>query len=366
MRLSCLKENLSWGLSIVGRAAAFRSTLPITANVLLKAKGDSLVLAATNLEISLTTNLEAKVEEEGEITVPCRVLSEFIDSLPSEVVDLREEGGQLDVEGERQKARILGMVASDFPLLPKVTGGLELKLPKDVFRRAVNRVIFAAAQDETRPIITGIHAEFRGGLLTLAAADGYRLAVHNIPLPVEVDSLLEVTIPARTLSELSRLIYGEELTVVIDPEHNQALFRFQEVEMVSLLLSGTFPNFRQLIPSGYTTRAEIATPDLLSGVRTACIFAGDGRVVKFDIAEDKLIISARSEEAGENSGEVEAHVEGNEARIAFNGRYLMDFISSFREEKVVMELTSSQAPAVFKPVEGEDYIHIIMPVFVQW
>jgi DNA polymerase-3 subunit beta len=366
VKLSCLKENLDWGLSIVGRAAAARSTLPITANVLLRAKDNSLVLAATNLEISLTTKCEARVEEEGEITAPCRVLSDFINSVSSSVVNLRDEGGQLNVEGGRQKARISGMTASDFPSFPRIEGGLEVKLPKDVFRGAVNRVIFAAAQDETRPIITGIHAEFYGRRLTLAAADGYRLAVHNIPLPAEVDSPLEATIPARTLSELSRLVYGEELTVIMDPERSYALFKFGEVEMVSLLLSGNFPNYRSLIPSSYTTRVTIATLDLLSGVKTACIFAGDGRIVRFDLTKDKLIISARSEEAGEEVEEVEAHVEGNEARIAFNGRYLMDFISSFRGEKVVMELTSPQAPAVFKPLAGGDYIHIIMPVFVQW
>jgi DNA polymerase-3 subunit beta len=366
MKLSCLKENLSWGLSIVGRAAALRSTLPITANVLLKAQASSLTLAATNLEISLNTNLEAKVEEEGEITIPARVLSEFVDSLPSGIIDLREEGGQLEVEGGHQKARISGMDANDFPPLPKVTSGLEVRFPKDAFRRAVSRVIFAAAQEEIRPILTGIHAELQDHLLTLAAADGYRLAVYNLPLSIEVDPPLEVTIPAKALSELSHLISGEELTMVVNPQHNQALFRFQEVEMVSLLLSGAFPNFRQLIPSEYTTRVEIATSDLLSGVKTASVFAGDGRVIRFDISPGKVVISARSEEAGEEAGEIEAHVEGKEAHIAFNGRYLMDFISSFREEKVVLELTSPQVPAVFKPVEGEDYIHIIMPVFVQW
>ena len=377
MRLSCLQENLNRGLGVVGRAVATRTTLPITNNVLLTVDQSRLKLAATNLEMAISCWIGAKVEEEGSITVPARLLTEFIGSLPNDKVDisLSPRTKTLGLKCARFEARISGVDAKDFPPIPKIEDGITAKVEVDALRQGLSRVVFAAASEDSRPVLTGIDAEFDGDLLTLAAADGFRLAVYKVPLVSPVSQKTEVIIPARTLAELNRLMTDQEeaVEITVNPNKSQTLFRLKNVELVSQLVQGTFPQYSQLIPQSHSTRVVVDVAQFLRAAKTASIFASDGGgIVRLVIAPGgeltpgKITISARSEEIGDDVGEIDAIVEGDEAKIAFNGKYLIDVLSVLRETQVALEITNPSSPGVLRPVGVDNYIHVVMPMFVQW
>ena len=377
MKLSCLQENLNHGLGIVGRAVATRTTLPITNNVLLATDEGRLKLVATNLEMAISCWIGAKVEEEGSITVPARLLTEFVSSLPSDTIDIQlsPQTKTLGLKCARFEARISGVDAKEFPPIPTVDDGIATKVEVETLHQAINQVVFAAATEESRPVLTGICTQFEGDNLTLAAADGFRLAVYKLPVTDKVDQKTEVIIPARTLAELNRLIAEQEeaVDITLNPNKSQVLFRLKNMELVSQLVQGTFPNYSQLIPQSYNTRVIVSVADFLRATKTASIFARDGSgIVRLVITPGseknpgKISVSARSEEIGDDVGEIDATVEGDEAKIAFNGKYLTDVLSVLHEAQVALETTNPSSPGLIRPVGADNYTHVVMPMFVQW
>ena len=375
MNLSCMQENLAKGLGIVGRAVATRTTLPITNNVLMSTDGGRLKLSATNLEIALSYWVGAKVEEEGAITVPARLLTDFVNTLPADKVDIALNGKTLRVRCARVEAKVSGVDADDFPPIPKIAEGMDAKIDAEVLQQAISQVAFAAATEDTRPVLTGVHAEFEGSNLTLAAADGFRLAVYKASLLSPVEGKTGIIIPAKALSELSRLLSEQEesVEITVSPTKSQILFRLKNAELVSQLIQGTFPNYSQLIPQSFTSRAVINTSEFLKATRTASIFARDASgIIRLIVASGgelnmgKLTLSARAEEIGENVGDIDATVKGENAKIAFNAKYLTDVLSAIKESQVALEATTPSSPGLFRPVGSENYVHVVMPMFVQW
>jgi len=373
MRLSCLQENLSKGLAIAGRAVATRTTLPITTNILITAEESRLRLTATNLEIAISCWIGAKVEEEGSITIPARLLTDFVNSLPNDKIEISLSKQTLSLKCARMEANISGMDADDFPPIPKIGDGVHTEIDPAILRSAITQVVFAAASDETRPVLTGVKVEFKGDKMTLASADGFRLAVHEAALPKAVEKDLEAIIPGRSLAELSRLLADQEDPVKLSLGKNQVLFSLKNVEMVSQLLQGEFPHYRQLIPATSTTRVECNTQELLRAVKVASIFARDSSgIVRLQIAPGeelvpgKMIVSARSEQIGDDMAEIDVAATGEPSKIAFNGKYLVDVLNVIGEEQSVLEITSPSSPGVLRPVGRDNYIHVVMPMFVQW
>ena len=260
--------------------------------------------------------------------------------------------------------------------MPSVDDGFALKLDPKQFKRAVSQVEFAAAADDTRPVLTGIHTLAEGEELTLAAADGFRLAVHKIPLKQEVAERIEVIIPARALREVVRLI-GEDdepLEMAFNTTRSQILFRMKTVELVATLIQGTFPNYSQLIPQSFTTKATIGLDQFRQETRIAGIFARDGAgIVRVQMepgdggGSGLLTISARSEEIGNHEGKIDVKIEGEASKIAFNSKYLQDVLSVLDTDSVALETTSPSSPGVIRPLGTSDsYVHVVMPMFVQW
>ena len=382
MKITCLQENLSRGLAVVGRAVANRATLPVIHNVLLNVDQSMLKLSATNLEIAMTTWVGAKIDEEGSITVPARLLSEFVNSLPNDPINLQldEGSGLLEISSGSSKAHINITDASEFPPIPTVDDGIAAEVDPFVLRSAITRVAFAAATEESRPVLTGVELKLDESKFTMAAADGFRLAVHHGALLKPVPEEMSVIIPARTMNELNRVRSDrvEPVEILMTPAKGQVMFRIRggdTVEIVSQLLQGTFPNYEQLIPQSYTTRAVMDLPTVLRAARTASIFARDGSNIirmhlmpaEADTEPPKVEISARSEEVGDNEDTVDLdEIEGEEGKIAFNSRYLLDVLSVLEKGKIALETTTSSSPGVFKPTDSDDYIHVVMPMFVQW
>ena len=385
MKLSCLQENLSRGLGIVGRAVATRTTLPITQNVLIATDQAMLKLSATNLEIAITTWIGAMVEEEGSITVPARLLTEFVASLPAERIDvvMTPQPNNLQLTCARAEARINGTDAGEFPLIPTVDEGLSAKIDPQVFRSAIAQVAFAAATEESRPVLTGVKLEMEDAKFTLAAADGFRLAVHRGELLEPVAEAISIILPSKTLSELNRFLgeHDEPVEMTMTPSKSQVLFRLKGIEMVSQLIQGTFPNYSQLIPPSYQTRTVFDLQDLTRAAKSAAIFARDGSgIIRLQVTPNadeaapsgeatrpgKVVVSARAEEMGDNVDEVDTVVEGEESKIAFNSKYLLDVLSVMDRGEVALETTTPSSPGVFKPMGTDNYIHVVMPMFVQW
>jgi DNA polymerase III subunit beta len=378
MKVSALQDNFSKGLSVVGRAVPARSTLPQASHVKIETDEGRLKLVATDLMMATTCWIGAQVEEEGAVTVPARLLTDFVTSLPNERIDLTvpARGRQVHISCARNEATMAGMDAADFPPVPAVADGLSLTLDPKTLRKAISQVQFAAAADDTRPVLTGVHTLAEDRELTLAAADGFRLAVHKLPLKQEVPEKVEVIIPARALREIERLIGddNEPIEMSINGARSQVLFRLPEVEVVATLIQGTFPNYGQLIPQSYSTRTTIDMRQFLQETRIAAIFARDGAgIVRIQLepgegsGAGKLIVSARAEEIGEHRGDIDVKVEGEASKIAFNSRYLQDVLQALDDvNEVALETTSPSSPGVIRPIGDDRYVHVVMPMFVQW
>ena len=377
MKLSCLQENLSRGLSIVGRAVATRSTLPITQNILLSAEQSRLKLAATNLEMATTCWIGAKVEREGAITIPARLVIDFVNSLPDDLIEIALPSNSHTVEFKsgRFEAHINGIDAEDFPPTPQVSDGISASVEAVNLREGIAQVTFAAATEESRPVLTGINTEFDEEQLNLVAADGFRLAIHKTILGSPVGQKATVIIPARTLNELNRLLADQEepVEITMNQQKSQVLFRLKNAEIVSQLIQGSFPNYSQVIPQSYTTRAVVDIGEFQRVTKMSSIFARDASgIVRLvitpgaELTPGKVIVSAQAEEVGGNVSEIDALIDGEEAKIAFNVKYLSDVLSVLHQTQVALEVTTPSSPGVIRPIGVDNYVHVVMPMFVQW
>ncbi len=378
MRLSCQQEDLNRGLSAVSRAIPARTTLPITNHILLEAKNDSITLSATDAEtIAITYTIRGEVLSPGSLTLPSRLLSEFVGSLPASRIDmtLAERSRQVHLSCSRNEASIGGMDPEEFPPIPPVSDLPALRIPAAGLRRALSQVVFAAATDDARPVLTGVQLAISGKKILLAAADGFRLSVHTLDLPEETEERTAI-VPARALGELLRLLpeAGDEtVAVTFNTSGRQAQFDLGHATLVAQLIEGTFPNYEQLIPPNHNTRTEVLLDEFMREARIASIFARDGSGIVRLVASEgehgqpgRLLISARAEEIGTNEGEIDGIVEGDEAKIAFNGRYLTDILQVVGTERVALETSSPSSPGVFRPVGDDSFVHVVMPMFVQW
>jgi len=367
VKLSVMQENLARGLQVVSRAVSSRSALPVLANVLLRTEDAGLKLTATNLEIGITVWVPGRIETDGALTVPARLMSDVVNSLqPSERVDLEVEDGTLRLRCGRQKAALRGIDAEEFPVIPAAGERPTTRISQRALRQALSEVAFAAATDEARPILTGVLTRFEGDRVTLAAADNYRIAVKALTTldPVEETS---VVVPARTYLELERLLTDTDdpVDILLAPAKNQVVFHLEGTELVSRLIDGQFPNYQQVMPSSFTARAVVDREALLKAVRVSALIASNSaNVVKVRVEEASsgLLTIAAAADVGDTEGQVEASVEGEPMTIAFNARYLQEALQNVRAEQVALEFSGPLSPGVMKPVGDPGYVHVIMPV----
>ncbi|HET7676481.1 MAG TPA: DNA polymerase III subunit beta [Candidatus Limnocylindrales bacterium] len=367
MKLSVMQENLARGLQVVSRAVSSRSTLPVLSNVLLRTEDAGLKLTATNLEIGMTYWVPGKIETDGAVTVPARLIADLVNSLPSgERVDLELEDATLAIRCGRTKAHLRGIDADEFPVIPAAGERPTTRISQKELRRALAEVVFAAATDETRPILTGVLTRLEGDRMTLAAADNYRIAVKTITTldPVEETN---VVVPSRAYAELLRILADsdEPVDLVLAQSKNQILFHLEGIDLVSRLIDGQFPNYRQVLPASHTTRAVVDREELLKAVRlSALIASSSANVVKLrlDGESNGAVTIAAAADVGETQGEVEAACEGEPVAIAFNARYLQEALQNVDTEQLALEFNGPLSPGVLKPVGDDDYVHVIMPV----
>jgi DNA polymerase-3 subunit beta len=372
MKVSCLQENLSRGLSLVARAVATRSTLPVLGNVLLATDHGQLRLSATNLELGISCWIGAKVDEEGAITVPARTFVDLVNALPNDTVsmELAVRTLTLNVRCAAFNNDIKCIDAQEFPPFPTVEAENGLTLNVDDLRQMISQVVLAASTDDARPVLTGVLLEMSGNTMTLAAADGFRLSVRTAQLAEKVPAGKAI-VPARALAELGRILSdGEEtVTMTLPPNRGQVIFRSKNVELVSQLIDGTFPDYRSIIPTSYTTRSVLSTGAFLKACKAADIFAREAaHSARLHIAPGsqlepgKVEITATAAETGSNETMVDATVDGSAIDIAFNVRFLVEVLNVIDTPNVAMETNSTSSPGVIKPVGREDFLHVVMPM----
>jgi DNA polymerase-3 subunit beta len=376
VKLTCLQENLAKGISIVSRVVSSRAVLPVLNNILLATDDGRLKLAATDLSTSITCWIGAKVEEDGEITVPARLLSDFVSTLPSAQIqmELVTRTKSLHLNCAQFEADIHGIDAQDFPIIPSDVTDHKMQIPPDSLRQMIEQVTLAAAPiEEGRVVLTGALAEFHDSQLTMVAADGFRLSLRRAQLSDEVPEPLDVIIPARALRELARVSAEEKepIEIIVTPDRNQILFRLSHIEIVSQLIEGKFPDYNQIIPSSYGTRVVLNTHELMRAVRISVLFSRDvANIVRLEIipgtelSPGKLRVESTAE-IGQNVGELEATVEGEQMEIAFNGRYMIDMLNVIGTEQVTLEATNPSRPGILKPVGDENLVYVIMPMHIK-
>lgn len=368
MKLSCLQENLARGLSIVGRAVPSRTTMPVLSNVLLATDHGRLKLTATNLELSIVHWVGARVETEGAITVPARNFIDLMNSLPPDQVnvDMDEQTLSLALHCGTVTATFRGIAADEFPVVPSPEDGDDLAVEAGDLRKGLEQVTFAASMDDSHAVLNGVLAEFEGETLKLVAADGFRLSLRHVPLVHPVSHPFNVIIPARALSELMRILGGQEEPVQISTTrtHNQVLFRLKDTVLNSQLIEGNFPDYRRIIPQAYKTRVILGREEWLQACKRAAIFARDvANIVRLQVEPGELVVSAASAESGEGATRLTASVEGDPLEIAFNVRFLIDVLSALDVPQVALEMNAATNPGVIRAVGDEvAFTHVIMPM----
>lgn len=377
MDVSSPQDVLQRALAQVGRAVATRTTFPVLSNVLIDAEGDAVRLAATNQEIGITTWIPAQVNEPGRVTVDARLLSEFVNTLPHEPVQLTTDAGRfvLKVRGLGADAEINGIDAEEFPVFPRLeNGAFSASVDPQVLREMIGLVEFAAASDDSRPVLAGVLIRFEEDRVTMAAADGFRLAVREGELSAPAPERLDVIVPARALRELARIIADqtEPIELKVTPNRGQLIVQTSDTEFYSRLIDGTFPDFRQIVPRDFATRLEFSRDDFLAAVRRASFFARDNNdVVRINAraGEDELApghveVSANAAERGSSQSDVSASVLGPEGQIAFNSRYLVDVLNVLRSSRVMLGLNGANQAGVVRPLDADSYTYVIMPMVI--
>ncbi len=375
MKVSVSQENLARGIAIVSRAVATRSTLPVLGHILLATDGGRLKLAATNLEIGITHWCGAQVKADGAITVPARQLADYVNALPPDTVemDLNPKTQTLHLKCARYDANIKGVDASEFPIIPTIGDDNKILVEPDTLKEMITQAAFSAAQDDSRPVLTGVLAKFDKETVTFASADGFRLSVRSAVLNSALAAPVSVIIPAKALADVARIVGDQDapVEIAITENRSQVLFHLANTDLVSQLIDGNFPDFNQIIPKSHTTRTVMQTNDLQNAVKAASVFARESsNTVRLNISSGndmgggRVVITAQSAETGDNVGEIDATVEGDPIEIAFNARFLADVLNVLNAPQVALETLGASSPGVVKPVGRDDFTHVIMPMHI--
>ena len=363
MKLICTKENLKKGLFVVSRVVGVGNPLQVLNNILLKTDQGRIKLSSTNLEIGVNTWVGGKIEEEGSLTIPARLINEYINNLPTEKVTLTAKDTTLNLESENYHTNIKGLSSEDFPLIPQVEDQPFAKIDSQELRNAFSETIWAAASNETQPEISGIFMAFEEGKLRVAATDRYRLAERTALLKEPVGNPHEVIVPARTVNELYKILSAATGGVEVYFSESQVLFKFDETELISRLIDGQYPPYREIVPKTFKTQATVNREELIHAIKATALFAPDSNNIQLEILDNYGIkITASSAAAGENEVLVKAQVSGINNNAIFNYRYLLDCLNNLREANVVLKMIDDASPAMVVPEGRDNYLYIVMPI----
>lgn len=362
MKVSTLQENLNKSLNIVSRAVSTKSNLEILGYILLKTENGMIKVSSTNLEIGVSSYVGGKVDKTGEIAVPARLFVDLISSVPNKKIEIDVENGVVNIKSENFKSNIKGLPAEEFPLIPQPKGKVNFKLKKSSLKEAVLSVVFSAAPDESRPVLSGVYLNIKDNNLFFAATDSYRLAEKKIKLDGK-NADTEIIIPARSLIELSRVLEGEgDVEVSID--ENQALFKTDDVEFTTRLIEGKYPDYKKIIPESSEIKIKIKKGELLNAVKMASLFSRETtNSIRFLLKQKGVLeISSPESQIGGSISELNVETEGKGGEVFFNSKYVLDILNNMKEEDLIFEMSDKVSACVFRNEKDNDYIYIVMPL----
>jgi DNA polymerase III subunit beta len=361
MKLQVTQENLAKALNTVARVANGRNTLPILNNVILKTVGTRLSIAATNLEIAITHYIGSKVSKEGSITVPARLMQDFVSSLPAGVIDLKLEDYKLHITTDKYQSVINGVSAEEFPVMPAIDKGTQWTINGKLLKAGLSQVVVAASTDEARPVLTGVYLHTHSGKLYAVATDSYRLAEKEL---VKTNQEVKLLVPASAMHDLLRILSDYEDEVVVTHDDQQVSFKAGDVELVTRLIEGNYPDYRKLVPQTFATSATLKRADFVNITKVSSLFAREsaGSVTIAASESDKQIsIRSVASQLGENTASAEAKVKG-EADITLNSRYVLDALNALPADEITFGFNGKLEPCVLKAANAKDYTHVIMPL----
>ena len=377
MKLICTQENLNKALNIVGKIINKNTTLPILNNILLKTEKGRLKLSSTNLELGINYWVGGKIEEEGEITVPTKLFANFISNLPNSNVEIKLKGDVLNIKCDKYKTNIKGLNAKEYPLIPKIEAEPVFKINSSDFKQALIQVLPAISNSESRIEITGVFLDLSKldkNKITLVTTDSYRLAEKTLILKEEnvnkealslAGNISSVIIPKNAIQELIRDLDDEGLLEVVISE-NQILFKFNNANMISRLLEGKYPDYKQIIPNKFETEAVVNINETANAIRVAGLFVSASNNIRLKTYPNSNILEVSSEtsEIGSNNTKVAAEIKGKDLEVMYNHRYLSDGFGGIDGEKVVLKINSEKLPTVLTSATDKSLLYIIMPVRV--
>jgi len=373
MKLLILQEKLKEGLRIVSRAATKSLSLPTLNNILLRTEKNFLSLSATDLEIGINWWSLAKIEREGKITLPAQFFLNFIESLPNKKVSLEKTDLALNIECENYKTQLKGYHSDDFPIIPKITEGESFSLNTELFCQGLNQVVGIASPSTTRPEISGIYFTFEKGRIKMVATDSFRLGEKTIPIEelAELKQEYSLILPQKTAKEVVNIFSETKGKINIHLTANQILFEKMmsetpqpEIQLISRLIEGEYPNYEEIIPKKSETKLAFSKKELVNQLKTASLFSGkiNEVKVKVDPKKDRIEIFSQAPDLGEYSSFFPAKIEGRAAEISFNHRFLIDGLLNIKSSEVLFELNGEGGPAMLRPVDDETYLYVVMPI----
>ena len=362
MRLKIDQKQLSQSIGIVQKGISSKTTLPILSGIYLKAENNTLTLTGTDLEIGIETTIDAEVLTEGNVVVTSRIFGDIIKKLPDLPVEIEvDEKQNINIKCGRSKFNIQGQTSEEYPRLAEVDREKCFHMPKDLLKNMIRQTIFATAQDETRPILTGALLEIVDSKISLVALDGYRLALKSASVDYSED--ISVVIPSKTLNEVNKILEDDDSDIKIVSTDSHIIFILNKTIITSRLLEGQFLNYKDIIRNEYTSRVTVNTAAIKDSIERASLLAREGKnnLVKLQISDEKLVITSNSE-IGDVYEEIPINLEGEDIEIAFNSKYILDGIKIIDSEEITMDLVSSVNPCIIKPEDDENYTYLILPV----
>lgn len=371
MKFICLQDNLKKGLALVSHINNKNINLPILNNILFKANDGGVELISTNLEIGITHQLRGKVEEIGEFTVDAKIISDYANLLPEEKVELKEVDSEISLKCGNYKTKIKGESSKEFPLIPVIDRGNFCEFNIFDFKKALSSVAFAVANNDNRLELSGVSFIFSDNILTLAATDSYRLAERKIVIKGGNINNSQLIVPSRTIQEVLRIISNfsadaqtiESDIVKIYVSDNQILFSLDSVEIISRLISGQYPDYRQIIPDKYKTEVVLRRQDLIRAIKASSIFSKTG-IYDISLVLKKSLVNVYSSsgQSGESSIDLSAEVNGDDNDITINYRYLLDGLNIIESELINLRVINNNTPCALSSPEDENYLYIVMPI----
>ena len=361
MKLQVTQENLAKALGTVARVANTRNTLPILANVLLKTDKNRLSIAATNLDIAITHHIGSKIEKDGAITVPARLMQDFVSSLPDSVLNLELTDNKLHITTDQYQSTINGVAADDFPVMPAISGGTSWKLPARDFKKALSQVVFAASSDDARPVLTGVYFHSSGGEVVAVATDSYRLAENKLG---KNKAAVNFLVPSTAAADLLRIIDDCNKEVSVTHDDQQVLFQVGDVTLVARLIEGNYPDYRKLIPAKFATTAKLQKADFINIAKVSSLFARESAgsiTIKVDKSAKEVSINAVASQLGENTAKATAAVVGS-GEVTLNSRYLIDALNAFVGDEIEFCFNGKLEPCILRSSTDPSYLHLIMPL----